>query len=297
MSPLSAVYWWVLVGGSSERTVGVAPLAGKDGVVVGAAHVVVCARIARNGLVAAECERLTGSRPNADGVAFCDVVDEVRVSAFVRSGLRVITRGASLEAVIDAVREQQFAADRFRVEVHDPSARLARPAHDVAVALADVMPYGPDLDDPQHRFVVIPLAGEVLFCEVVAEADGAYRLHDAKPWSTSSSLDARFSRALVNLVPSGQSILDPCCGAGSIVLEAASLGRAAFGLDWKPAMVGMTQQNLDHFGYAAKVVRADSRTHVQRADAIVTDLPYGHAIQTDEATVRAILEQLSLIHI
>jgi tRNA G10 N-methylase Trm11 len=131
----------------------------------------------------------------------------------------------------------------------------------------------------------------LLFGEVVTETDASYRPHDSKPWTTSSSLDGRFARALVNLVPAARSVLDPCCGAGSIVLEAAALGLDAYGVDWKPAMVGMTRENVAHFGYAADVVQADSRVHHQAADAIVTDLPYGHAIEADEPTIRAILER------
>ena len=157
--------------------------------------------------------------------------------------------------------------------------------------LADVIPYGPDLKRPQHRFVVIVGADGLYLGAVVTETDAAYRRHDSKPWTTSSSLDGRFARALVNLVPSARSVLDPCCGAGSIVLEAASLGLDAYGVDWKPAMAGITRENLAHFGYTSTVVQADSRTHHQPADAVVTDLPYGHAIDADERTIRAILER------
>ena len=74
------------------------------------------------------------------------------------------------------------------------------------------------------------------------------------------------------------------------MLEAAALGLDARAIDWKAAMVGMTTQNLAHFGYAASVIRADSRTHeFAPVEAIVTDLPYGHAIDADEPTIRAIL--------
>ena len=190
-----------------------------------------------------------------------------------------------------AVAQQDFPADAFRIDLHDPSGRIDRSTVEAATALADVIPHGPDLRRPRHRFVVAASAERVWFGEVVAETDASYRRHDSKPWTTSSSLDGRFARALVNLVPTARSVLDPCCGAGSIVLEAASLGLDAFGVDWKPAMVGMTQQNLAHFGYDATVVRADSRVHHQVADAIVTDLPYGHAIDADEPTIRAVLER------
>ncbi len=229
--------------------------------------------------------------PDDDGVAACTTVDLVGRAAYVQQGVEVIASAACFDELVAAVAEQDFPAAAFRIDLHDPSGRIDRSTVAAATALADVIPHGPNLRRPRHRFVVAATSECVWFGEVVAQTDASYRRHDSKPWTTSSSLDGRFARALVNLVPDARSVLDPCCGAGSIVLEAASLGLDAHGVDWKPAMVGMTQQNLAHFGYGATVVRADSRVHHQVADAIVTDLPYGHAIDADEATIRAILER------
>ena len=251
----------------------------------------ICARIDRNGLIAAECASLTGGRPDDDGVAACTTLDLVDRAAYVQKGVEVIARGASFEELVAAVADADFAAEAFRIDMHDPSGRIDRSTVEVATALADVIPFGPNLRRPRHRFVVVASADRILFGAVTAETDASYRRHDSKPWTTSSSLDGRFARALVNLVPAARSVLDPCCGAGSIVLEAASLGLDAYGVDWKPAMVGMTRENLAHFDYASTVVLADSRVHHQVADAIVTDLPYGHAIEADEPTIRAILER------
>ena len=251
----------------------------------------VCARVDRHGLIAAECRSLTGGTPDEDGVAACDTIDLVDRAAYVQKGLDVIARADSFGELVAAVADAEFPAEAFRIDVHDPSGRIGRSTQDIATTLANVIPFGPNLRQPQHRFIVAASADRVLFGEVVAETDASYRRHDSKPWTTSSSLDGRFARALVNLVPTARSVLDPCCGAGSIVLEAAALGLEAHGVDWKPAMVGMTRKNLAHFGYAATVMQADSRVHHQVADAIVTDLPYGQAIEADEPTIRAILER------
>ena len=251
----------------------------------------ICARVDRHGLIAAECRSLTGGTPDEDGIADCDTIDLVARAAYVQKGLDVIASAGSFDALVAAVAAKEFPADDFRIDLHDPSGRIGRSTQEAATALADVIPFGPNLRQPRHRFIVAASADRVLFGEVVAETDASYRSHDSKPWTTSSSLDGRFARALVNLVPTARSVLDPCCGAGSIVLEAAALGLDAHGVDWKPAMVGMTRENLAHFGYAATVVHADSRLHHQVVDAIVTDLPYGHAIEADEPTIRAILER------
>jgi predicted RNA methylase len=253
--------------------------------------VAVCARVPEHELIAAECQALTGGVPDEDGVAPCTSIDRIERAAFIQTGLRTIAGGATFEELVEAVANTDFDADRFRIDLHDPSSRLGRTTQEVAIALADVIPYGPDLRDPQQRFLVIAAKGWIRLGLIEKRSDSRYRTHEKKPWTTSSSLDPRLSRALVNLVPNAQSILDPCCGAGSILLEAASLGLTAIGVDWKPAMVGMTSINLAHFGYQAHVERADSRHIGHYADAIVTDLPYGHALDSDERTTRGILER------
>ncbi|WP_395161048.1 TRM11 family SAM-dependent methyltransferase [Ilumatobacter sp.] len=256
-------------------------------------HVAITARGERNGLVQAEAMALTGGTPDADGVAVCERIDRIDRAAYVHRGLRIILSTRTIDELRDAIaaRASTIASDRFRIDVHDPERRSPLGRIEMAISLADALQEFPDLRDPLHHFLVIVGEHNLLFGEIEAESTASYRLHDSKPWTTSSSLDGRFSRALINLVPDARSILDPCCGAGSIVVEAASLGIEAFGVDWKPALAGMTRENLAHFGYPGTVVQADSRTHVQHADAIVTDLPYGHAINADEGIIRAILEQ------
>lgn len=255
----------------------------------GASFAALCVRTEGHGLVAAECRSLTGGVPDAAGVAMCDSIDLVSRAAFVHKGLRIVARAPSLDELIAVVANTAFDAERFRIDLHNPSGRLDMPSLKVATAIADAMSFDPDLENPQHRFIVAVADDELLFGEVMSEADSSYRRQDDKPWTTSSSLNGRFARALVNLVPDARSILDPCCGAGSIVIEAASLGLDAFGVDWKPAMVGMTRKNLAYLGCDASVVKVDSRTHRQAADAVVTDLPYGYSIDADEQTTRAIL--------
>lgn len=255
----------------------------------------ICARIARHGLIPAESDALFGGVPDEDGVADVDRSDRIERAAFAQTALSVLAQAASLDELIGEVAGADFDAERFRIDVHDPSGRIGLDSSEVASRLADVIDTGPDLRDPVNRFVLVATATRVRFGSVDGVTDAGHRRHESKPWTTSSSLDPRFSRGLVNLVPDARSILDPCCGAGSIVLEAASLGLGAVGVDWKNAMAGMTRENLAHFGYdelsGVAVHRCDARDLDVGADAVVTDLPYGHAIERDEESVRAILRR------
>jgi predicted RNA methylase len=253
-------------------------------------YLAVCARLEGNQLVAAECEALTGGLPDENGIARGVDVSKIPQAAYIHSGLRLIAEAETLDELVRSVAQQEFAADGFRIEHLRLSRVRAFSWRHAVLALAAAIPYRPNLDEPQHRFLLITRAQRVQFAEYLIETEHSYQKHDAKPHHLSISLPARLSRALVNLLPgSARSILDPCCGTGSILLEAQSLGLAVQGGDVNPHMAGMARKNLAHFGYSGTVLLEDARQCTATADAVITDLPYGRYNAMDEDSVRAIV--------
>ncbi len=101
----------------------------------------------------------------------------------------------------------------------------------------------------------------------------------------------RLARALVNIVaPPARSIVDPCCGTGTIILEALALGLEARAGDVNPRMVGMTRENAAHFGHTIEPREGDAVSWDVEADAVVTNLPYGHNLEAHEGNLRGILD-------
>ncbi len=90
-----------------------------------------------------------------------------------------------------------------------------------------------------------------------------------------ATLPAKLSRVMVNLaaVPRSMEIVDPFCGSGSILLEAAKLGHPVIGYDIDKKAVAAAQQKLSSFKSTVK--SQDACTLTQKFKAIVTDLPYG----------------------
>jgi len=252
----------------------------------------ICVRLPNNALIAAECVNLTGGVPDADGFAFCQQVKYIPQAAYIRTGLNLLAQGATVEDLLVVVAQADFAADEFRIEFCSLSKENRIPPRQTIRALADTIPFYPNLDHPQHRFLLIERDDGLWFGEILTECGHTYKPHIARPYNISSSLPSRISRALVNLViPQARTLLDPCCGTGSILLEAQSLGLQAFGGDQNKRMVGMARKNLAHFGYTARVEHADARNCQQTADALVTNLPYGRFLEANEAVTRAILER------
>lgn len=100
-----------------------------------------------------------------------------------------------------------------------------------------------------------------------------------KPHSYSHSLNVRDARTLVNIaigLDTSLEIIDPCCGIGTVVLEALSMGINIEGYDINRDVAYQARLNLEHFGYDSNIIqRKDMRTIEKKYDAVIIDIPYG----------------------
>lgn len=256
----------------------------------GERYFVLCAIEPKNELPAAECLALTGAAPDGDGFAEVEGISGVARSAYLRLGARTLASDPTLAGLVEKVAALALPCERFRIDYHRLPGAPEFDSQRAIVALANSLPAGPDLKNPLHRFALVARAGGYWFGEVAAEPENSWKRHNDKPYRTSSSLSPRMARALVNLVARpGDTVLNPCCGTGSLLLECAALGLTARGSDHNQRMVGMSRLNLAAFGYQAQVERADARSWEAHGDCLLADLPYNKNSHAPAANTRAIL--------
>ncbi len=80
---------------------------------------------------------------------------------------------------------------------------------------------------------------------------------------------------IANRRPAGGVVLDPCCGSGTILAEAASMGWEPVGADIDPEAIGVARDNL---GKTARLLVADARQlplSNASVDAVASNLPFG----------------------
>jgi 23S rRNA G2445 N2-methylase RlmL len=81
-----------------------------------------------------------------------------------------------------------------------------------------------------------------------------------------------------------QTVLDPCCGAGTILVEAAAMGAAAIGGDQDKTAIAAARSNAEAAGVSIDVQVWDARTlplDNATVDRIVTNLPWGRQVEVD----------------
>ncbi|MBM3214752.1 hypothetical protein FJZ36_07555 [Candidatus Poribacteria bacterium] len=244
-----------------------------------------------NELLRAECASLARCEPDADGFASSHGSVDIARAAYLRVAADVVASDDTFDGLLNRVRRARAGASEFRIDAVTLPGTERRLTREDVIAAADAFEgFYPNLRDPKSRFLLVSRQGCVLLGAVRSEPDRSYERHDAKPYRTSSSLPSRLARAVVNVVAGpGDTVVDPCSGTGSLLLEACAIGALAIGSDWNPRMVGMTRANLAHFGYEGEIALADARAARHAADAVATDLPYGRNLVAPEGMLREII--------
>ncbi|MGQ0794813.1 MAG: DNA methyltransferase [Nitrosopumilaceae archaeon] len=111
-------------------------------------------------------------------------------------------------------------------------------------------------------------------------------------------LNWKLSRAMVNLsgLNEKETLCDPFCGTGTILLEAESMGIKSIGIDFDKKMCDAAKKNLDVNGYSSKIINAGYE-HIKKTsyDGIVTDLPYGISSKSSESPKKLVSDFISIL--
>lgn len=157
-----------------------------------------------------------------------------------------------------------------------------------------------DLEDPDEVIKVYEIADNYCIARMIENIDRSLfegRKNQERPFSSPISLDPVLARVLVNLskVSAGDSVLDPFCGTGGILIESGLCGVDIHGLDVQQEMVEGTRENLETYGIIGYDIRQGEISEVdeifdQGFDAIITDLPYGQASRKEGEPVEKFIE-------
>ncbi|WP_226037284.1 TRM11 family SAM-dependent methyltransferase [Aquibacillus saliphilus] len=199
-------------------------------------------------------------------------------SPFMKERIDVIFEGKKLEDVIQQVGNLQLNSS-FRVVFvqnldHQKVGFNERRKIERDVGLA--MPGEADLDKPVLLFGVMNVNGRWVFGNYYKH-EPVWLHHQKKPHSYSISLSTRVARTVANIAvpnPSGIKAIDPCCGIGTVLVEALSMGIDIVGSDINPIIIDAIKENIAHFGLVGDVSLKDIKSINENYDVAIIDLPY-----------------------
>jgi tRNA (guanine10-N2)-dimethyltransferase len=154
------------------------------------------------------------------------------------------------------------------------------------------------LDKPDVKILVIMARDRTLVCisnESRLRSELRLREPGRKPFFHPSMMNSQLARVICNLagVRPRVTVLDPFCGGGGILCEAAILGARVLGWDLNWSLIMGAVKNLaESLDKETSVIQADSRWPPLRAkqvDCITTDPPYGRTSSTRGAKARKLV--------
>ena len=197
-------------------------------------------------------------------------------SPFIKERIGVISEGGSFQELLEKVGGFEVTGETFKVvfvkngkETFENRRAIEREVGCRIEGMADIR-------NPQRKFAVMHVNGRWVFGDYV-KAESVWFQHQQKPHQYSTALSTRVARAVVNIAipePIGINAIDPCCGIGTVLVEALSMGMDIVGSDNNPVILGGTRENIAHFGLKGEVKFKDMREITQHYDVAIIDLPY-----------------------
>ena len=134
----------------------------------------------------------------------------------------------------------------------------------------------PELDNPNMVFGIILLDGRWYF-GTYEKSESIWLKHLQKPHSYSTALSTRVARAIANIAvpqPENVQVIDPCCGIGTVLIEALSMGINIEGRDINYRVCQGSKENIAYFGLTGNVTLGPISEVTEHYDVAIIDLPY-----------------------
>lgn len=200
-------------------------------------------------------------------------------SPFVKESISVIYSEKNLEDILKKIVENKLAYDDFKVcyiKIEGSDIRYEERLRSVR-EIGLIIIGEADMYNPKVTLGVTFVDGRWIF-GIYEKNDFKWYNHEKKPYSYSNSLTLRMARSLVNIAVGNElecTIIDPCCGIGTVVIEALSMGLNIKGYEINKSIASNAKKNLEFLNYEKVITTGDMHTIEEKFDVAIVDLPYG----------------------
>ncbi|WP_243156167.1 RsmD family RNA methyltransferase [Clostridium sp. C2-6-12] len=200
-------------------------------------------------------------------------------SPFIKDRISIIYEEDSLEEIVQKIIKDKLSYDDFKVcyiKVENTDVSYEERLASVS-KIGFVINGLPSIHNPKIMIGISKVNGRWIMGEYERN-NFEWHIHDKKPYSYSNSLGLRVAKALVNIAVKNNldcTLIDPCCGVGTVVIEALSMGIKVKGYEINKHIAENAKKNLEFFGYENVITYGDMHTIEEKYDVAIIDLPYG----------------------
>ncbi|MRT92252.1 TRM11 family methyltransferase [Ancylomarina sp. 16SWW S1-10-2] len=239
------------------------------------------------------------NREAKDKLLFSNQKVEPSHSAFIRNRLDIISLSADYSTLINEIKQKGICSKGFKVEylvfegdTTEYTDRLQK-LRDIGFSIEG----NPDYYNPTTTYALCKYGG-IWYFSISIRNNNIWHKHKEKPCSFSNSLGINIAKALVNIATKAnkeKTLLDACCGVGTIMLEACFAGHKIEGCDINEKTCNNARENLAYFNYTANIYHSDIKDISKRYEAAIIDLPYNLFTSATDNEISHIIESTAKI--
>ena len=247
--------------------------------------------------------RLAKIRMSVDPTGFllerAALVQKAGIILYESNQIDSITQGISDDEWTTLITEQDdFSVKTLCIDEDNDSSMRLQIEKVLGAHIKKVTDARVNLRTPSVQILVLITSERILVCKSDTSKLRALlrnREPGKKPFFHPSMMNSMLARVMCNLagVRVGDVVLDPFCGGGGILCEAAHIGASVIGIDlnWK-LLVGAII-NLSEIGAKYSIIQGDAQhLPIKSIHRIVSDPPYGRASSTRGSIAIKLVESL-----
>lgn len=223
---------------------------------------------------------------------FSDHEEDVTRSLFTKKRLEIVLQG-TLDEILEEIEKRKITFDGYKVEYVDVEGYEThyKERNDITYRVGYAILGEFDMKSPKYILGITKI-GEIYYFGILTKNTQDWHKHDDKPHHFSTALPVRQARTIVNIAVGDKpekKLVDPCCGVGTVLLEACGLGYHIDGFDIHYPVKEGARKNLAYYGYTATVLRKDIHDVEGHYDTAIIDIPYGLFTHVEEETQQMII--------
>ena len=224
-----------------------------------------------------EMKRLFGIGPEKH-LIFSDCQYDAGRSIYFKSRLEILFQNELLEDLNAMIQGRELYFDQFKV-VYVKNAEDVLTYEERLKAIKKIssaIQGNCSLKHPRVLLGVTYFMGKWYF-GILEKDHASWQARHHKPQRYSQSLSVRTARTLINIASCGKlscRLIDPCCGAGTVVLEGLAMGHKIDGSDIHQGICWKANRNLNFFGYPKIIENRDIADITKKYDVCILDIPY-----------------------
>ncbi len=201
-------------------------------------------------------------------------------SPFIKLQIKSIYIEKNLQDIINKIEEDKISYDDFKVnyiksEDGDvPYEERLKAVREIGFVIIGF----PDIHNPKIELAITKVKDKWIFGELIKN-NYKWQRHNDKPHSYSNAVPLRMARALVNIAVGDNrdlTLVDPCCGVGTVVIEALDLGINVKGYEISKPIACNARNNIEFLGYNREIITSGDMHNINEVfDVAIVDIPYG----------------------